>query len=61
MALANFSYSGGLKVDPQTGQVIDYLFGPSKKINFVTAVVERHRKVYMTSLKHNVIAVIDYI
>lgn len=33
------SYSGGLKVDPQTGKVIDYFFGKPRRINFVTGVV----------------------
>lgn len=58
---ANLEYSGGLKIDPSTGEVIDYFFGQSKKIDFVTSVVERNKKVYMSSLKHNVVAVIDYI
>ena len=55
------SYSGGLKVDPKTGKVIDYFFGEPKRINFVTGIVERNRKLYLASLKHNVIAIVDYI
>lgn len=61
LLFANLEYSGGLKIEPESGKVVDYLFGKSKMINFVTGIVERNKKVYMSSLKHNVIAVIDYI
>lgn len=61
MGAANMSYSGGLKVDPKTGKVIDYFFGEPKRINFVTGIVERNRKLYLASLKHDLIAIVDYI
>lgn len=61
LKFANLAYSGGLKVDPATGQIVDYFFGKSNKIDFVTSILEKNKKVYMSSLKHNKVAVIDYI
>jgi hypothetical protein len=55
------AFSGGIKVDPVSGTIIDYFFGKSDKISFVTGIVERNAKLYMSSLKGNNIAVIDYI
>lgn len=59
--VANLSYAGGLKVNPKTGKVVDYLFGKNNNFDFVTGVTERHKKVYLASLKHNKIAVVDYL
>lgn len=61
LKFANLAYAGGIKIDPSTGKIVDYLFGKGDKINFVTSVVEKNNRVYMSSLKHNRIAVIDYI
>lgn len=36
---ANLSYSGGIKINPKTGQIVDYFFGKSNKIDFVTGIV----------------------
>lgn len=40
---------------------MDYFLGPSQRIFFTTTVVERNKKVFLSSLKLNVIAVIDYL
>ena len=61
MHFANLSFSGGLKVDPRTGKVVDYFFGKPDRIQFVTGMMERNKKVYLASLKENVIAVVDYL
>lgn len=55
------SFSGGIKVDPRTGKVLDYLFGKPDHIQFVTGMLEKNNKVYLASLKENVIAVVDYL
>lgn len=55
------SYVGGIKVDPRTGKIVDYLFGKPERIQFVTGIVQRNGKVYLASLKENVIAVVDYL
>ena len=55
------NFSGGLKVDPRTGKVIDYFFGKPDRIQFVTGMLERNKKVYLASLKENLIAVVDYL
>lgn len=39
---------------------MDYFLGPSQRIFFTTTILERKKKVYISSLKLNVIAVIDY-
>lgn len=48
-------------MNPKTGKVVDYLFGKNNNFDFVTGVTERHKKVYLASLKHNKIAVVDYL
>lgn len=59
--LVNRSYVGGLKIDPAKGKVLDYLFGKGDRINFITSMIERGRKVYFSSIQHNVIGVLDYL
>lgn len=58
---ANVSFSGGVKVDPETGKIVDYFFGKPNRIAFVTGIMERNNKIYMSSLKKNVIAIADYL
>lgn len=32
LSIANMSYVGGIKVDPRTGKIVDYLFGKPERI-----------------------------
>ena len=41
MSLANTTYSGGIKVDPQKKEIVDYFYGKPSKINFITSIIER--------------------
>lgn len=61
ITFANLSYSGGIKVNPVTGKIIDYFFGKPDRIKFVTGILEKNKKIYMASLKSNLIAVADYL
>lgn len=38
LALANMKYAGGIKVNPQTGQVVDYFFGNGDRINCISGI-----------------------
>lgn len=38
LALANMKYAGGIKVNPQTGQVVDYFFGDGDRINCISGI-----------------------
>ena len=59
LSVANFSFSGAMKIDPTTGKVEEYFLGKSESIYFVTGALERGKKVYLTSLVNNFIAVFD--
>lgn len=60
LALANFSLSGAIKIDPHSGQVEDYFMGKSDDIYFVTGALQRGNKVYLSSLGNDFIAVLHY-
>ena len=51
--------AGGVKIDLETGKVIEYMFGGTSKITFVTTILERNGKQYFTSLRSPVILVRD--
>lgn len=59
MGAANMKYSGGIKVNPKAGKIIDYFFGKTDSINFVTSIQENNGKVYLASLFHGKIGVAD--
>ena len=40
---------------------MEYFFGKSKQIDFVTGITERNNKVYLASLKHNKFVIVDFI
>jgi hypothetical protein len=61
MKFAHFGFPGGIKVDPTVGSITEYFFGKPDRMVYVTTIVESNNKLYMSSLKGNLIAVIDYI
>lgn len=36
LALANMKYAGGIRVNPHTGEIVEYFFGDSSKINCIS-------------------------
>ena len=60
-SLANVSYSGGMKIDPIKGEVVDYFYGKSDdKINFITGISEHDGKLYLSSIANTYIYVVPY-
>ena len=51
--------AGGIRVDPSTGEIKEYMFGAPTKISFVSAINERNGKTYFSSLKNPTIVVLD--
>lgn len=59
IGLANMKYAGGFKLNPETGKIMAYLYGNTDRIDFVTAVSERGGKVFFSSLKHDLVGVVN--
>lgn len=38
--VTNRSLSGGIKIDPIKGEIIDYMYGKSDKTDFITGITE---------------------
>lgn len=38
LALANMKYAGGIKINPATGEIVDYLFGKSDNIDCISGI-----------------------
>ena len=51
--------AGGLRVDPQTGEIKEYIFGAPTKLNSVSTINERNGKLYFSSLFYPTILVLD--
>jgi hypothetical protein len=49
----------GLRVDPYTGGIKEYMFGAPSKTSFITSVIERNGKIYYSSLRKPTILVLD--
>ncbi len=59
LVLANMKYAGGIKVDPKSGEIVDYFFGDSHKIDCISGMNEANGKLYLSSLSKNKIAIVD--
>ena len=53
------SLGGVVKVDPDTGTIAEYIMGDGKVFNFVTGAVQHKDKIYMASLGHGKIVIVD--
>lgn len=51
--------AGGVRIDPKTGEIIEYLFGAPTKTFLVTTILEKNSKIYFSSLKKATILVLD--
>ena len=49
--------AGGIKINSQTGAIIDIIFGEPDKISFVTTILEKNGKYYFSSLKNPTVVV----
>lgn len=52
-------YAGGIKVNPQNGEIIEYFFGKGDKINCISGINERDGKLYLSSLGQDRIALVN--
>lgn len=59
LALANMKYAGGIKINPETGEIVEYLFGKADNIDCISGINEKDGKVYLSSLAKNKIAIVD--
>lgn len=48
-----------IRVDPNTGAILEYMYGAPTKIRFVTSVIERNGKLYFSSLRAPTIVILD--
>ena len=51
--------AGGIKLDPKTGKIKEYIFGSTDQYHSVTTIVEKHGKLYFASLRNPKIIVVD--
>ena len=51
--------AGGIRVDPSTGEIKQYMLGAPTKISFVSSINERNGKTYFSSLKNPTVLVLD--
>ena len=58
--LANKTKVGGVKIDPATGEIVEYFYGQPDRIDFITGITEHQGKLYLSSIKNRCIAVVDY-
>jgi hypothetical protein len=51
--------AGGVKINTQTGEISEYIFGGTVKTHFVTTILEKNGKTYFSSLTKPTIIVLD--
>ena len=51
--------AGGVRVNPNSGKIKEFLFGAPTKTSFVTTIVEKNDKLYFSSLRSPTIVIID--
>lgn len=51
--------AGGIRVNPQTGEIKEYMFGATTKLSSMSAINERNGKMYFCSLYQPIILVLD--
>lgn len=51
--------AGGVRIDPKTGTITEYLLGAPTKIRFVTTILERNGKAYFSSFSNPTILVLN--
>ena len=56
---ANTKPVGGVRINTETGKIMEYLLTKTKVTNFVTTVLEKNGKIYFSSLLVPSIVVID--
>ena len=60
LLLANKTKVGGIKIDPENGEILDYFYGKPERIDYITGITEHKGKLYLSSLTSRCIAVVDY-
>lgn len=48
-----------IRVDPNSGAILEYMYGAPTKTRFVTSVIERNGKLYFSSLRAPTIVILD--
>lgn len=54
------TYAGGVRIDPNSKEIVDYFYGKPEEMNFVTAITEHKGKVYLSSLLEPCIGIIPH-
>lgn len=56
---ANTKFAGGIRINPRTGAISEYLLGPSDKIHLVSTLLQKNGKIYFSSFANPVVLVLD--
>ena len=51
--------AGGIRVNIDSGKIMEYIFGAPTKINLVTTLLEKNGKLYFSSLKNPTILILS--
>jgi len=51
--------AGGIKIDPATGKITEYIFGAPVKSAVISTLLEKNGKTYFSSLRSPTILVVD--